>query len=72
VSARIGLFTLVITIAWAIVKYFNGRAYARKKAMEDLKELQGQYRRAVADGDAVTAACIDYRMRELRKACGLA
>jgi hypothetical protein len=66
ITGIIGLVTLILTIAWGIVKYFHGAAYKKEQVWNEFRDLEEKYRAALAAGDPIGAANYDKRMRELR------
>ena len=66
VTSIIGLITLVLTIAWGIFQFRTSAKRQKEAVWNEFRNLEKQYRAALAAGDPVLTANIDKRMRELR------
>jgi hypothetical protein len=66
-TAVISLITLVLTIAWGIVRYYHGKEFEKRKVWNEFKNLQEAYKSALASGQPDIAAAIDNQLREYRK-----
>lgn len=67
ISGIVGIIAGLISLA---VYFFNParrKRVERERTWNEFKDLEREYRKALASGDPVAAAQLDKRMRELRE-----